>query len=792
MPYRFSELKPQLRPLAGGKGGVLARLWQEGYPVPDGLVLVPSDFERDKLRPEARRELVSQLTALRSARPEWAFAVRSSALEEDGAEASYAGAFDTILDVRTDAEIFDAIHAVRRSRHNLRAAVQSPARKGAAARSSHDMAVIVQRLVRPDFAGVLFTADPISGDLMKMPGNYVHNLAERLAAGESNAESFSFDRQSGRYQGPDELRKSARRLCRLALRLDSELGTTLDVEWAVSRGRVWILQARPIASMREFNPVSGEINSSLLGDFVWSNGNASEVHPEVQTVLTWSLFRLWGEGYGDWWSRYQAGGCIGGRSYFNITIQVAPFARLPGGLKTALRFVGDYWGRIPPGVTIPLAPFSRREVAFKVLPMVLVSPRRFKKLRRRIPEFVNRTPEWCREMRERITSTRDTRALAALWRDEIKPWFCFGSAMATAANVNERPRLEADLVRLAGEADADALLSNLGGTVYLASLGPLVGLSQLARGEIGREAYLERWGHRGPNEAELSRPQPREDPAWLDDQLAQFRAQPVDVDAMLQRRRAAFDAAWHRLEAAHPRSARSLSPRIATLARHSAQREAARSEITRVVGVVRAWALRAGKLTGIGEDVFGLRIDELLAVLEGDRSACRFLPARAETYARYRALPPYPSVISGRFDPFAWAADPHRRGDVFDAHGPVPPPAEGDVNGFPGAAGVVEGAVRRIERFEDAGLLRKGEVLVTTTTNVGWTLLFPRAAAIVTDVGAPMSHAAIVARELGIPAVVGCNDATMRLRTGDRVRVHGALGRVEILSRPPARATQRQ
>ena len=72
--------------------------------------------------------------------------------------------------------------------------------------------------------------------------------------------------------------------------------------------------------------------------------------------------------------------------------------------------------------------------------------------------------------------------------------------------------------------------------------------------------------------------------------------------------------------------------------------------------------------------------------------------------------------------------------------------------------------------------------MVTETTNIGWTFLFPRAAAIVTDVGAPLSHAAIVARELGIPAVVGCGDATMRLNTGDRVRVDGGRGTVEILS----------
>jgi pyruvate,water dikinase len=83
---------------------------------------------------------------------------------------------------------------------------------------------------------------------------------------------------------------------------------------------------------------------------------------------------------------------------------------------------------------------------------------------------------------------------------------------------------------------------------------------------------------------------------------------------------------------------------------------------------------------------------------------------------------------------------------------------------------------------EQGDQLQPGEILVAVTTNVGWTPIFPRAAAVVTDVGAPLSHAAIVARELGIPAVVGCGNATMRLKTGDRVRVDGGRGTVEILT----------
>jgi pyruvate,water dikinase len=84
---------------------------------------------------------------------------------------------------------------------------------------------------------------------------------------------------------------------------------------------------------------------------------------------------------------------------------------------------------------------------------------------------------------------------------------------------------------------------------------------------------------------------------------------------------------------------------------------------------------------------------------------------------------------------------------------------------------------------EDGGQLGDGEILVTTVTNIGWTPIFPRAGAVVTDVGAPLSHAAIVARELGIPAVVGCGNATTRLRSGDRVRVDGGAGTVEVLAR---------
>ncbi|MCK4472293.1 MAG: pyruvate, phosphate dikinase, partial [Anaerolineae bacterium] len=201
----------------------------------------------------------------------------------------------------------------------------------------------------------------------------------------------------------------------------------------------------------------------------------------------------------------------------------------------------------------------------------------------------------------------------------------------------------------------------------------------------------------------------------------------------------------------------------------------------RFFGLFRTFALRAGELTGLGEDIFFLSLEEVLTRLDGDEAASDSIPARRETHARYSALPPYPTLIRGRFDPFQWAVDPNRRSDLFDAHASTSTLASDTITGFAGAAGRVKGLVRRLDSVEEGDQLQPGEVLVTVTTNIGWTPLFPRAAAIVTDVGALLSHAAIVARELGIPAVVGCGNGTMRLRTGDRVLVNGGQGVVEIL-----------
>ena len=405
-----------------------------------------------------------------------------------------------------------------------------------------------------------------------------------------------------------------------------------------------------------------------------------------------------------------------------------------------------------------------------------------------IAQFVAESPQWCAGMIQRVKQTNNLAELKKLFLDEIVPHSRRGFFLALAGGnaVNFASRLEDELRKLVGAEDANALLSNLGGTSgALASLGPVLGLSKVMRDEMSRAAYLEAYGHRGENEVEYAWPRPLEDPAWLDRQLTEFAQAPDDVEVLLTRQQAAFAVAWQRFCERYPRKVKTMQKRLEAVAQATRLREAVRSEAIRGALAFRAYALRAGELTGIGEDIFFLTTDEALALLDGNDAACRFIPLRKETFERYRALPPYPAIIVGRFDPFRWAADPQRRSDIYNANAPVAahPPASGNtLTGFPGALGVVEGTVRRLDRLEDSAQLQPGEILVTKLTNIGWTPLFPRAAAIVTDLGAPLSHAAIVARELGIPAVVGCGNATMQLKTGDRVRVDGGQGKVEILN----------
>jgi pyruvate,water dikinase len=533
-----------------------------------------------------------------------------------------------------------------------------------------------------------------------------------------------------------------------------------------------------------YNPITGEINDSLSRDVCWSSVNFREAAPDVMTPSTWSMY---------WYyihittpvhfpRGYSAGGNICGRMYFNISLISSLYHVM--GLDARKGTMGDLLGSMPADLNLPFLPVTRREVLTQVLPGLIQDRILTRRDQREFEGYLPGHRAFCQALAERIAGCKTTAELLYLWQTSLWPARVRDFRMLRSITLGfsePATRLNLDLCALVGESEARTLQSNLSGEDGdLECMGPLVGLAQLKLGKISRVEYLERYGHRGPHEAELSTPTLSEEPGGLERLLEEYSKSKIDGLTALAHQRSEAQAAWQRLAQQYPRQAPQLRRRTEVVARAAKRRELIRSEAIRLSRQIRRFLLRAGDVSGVGDGIFFLTLDEISALLGGERDVVGRIEARRRAYLRYCSLPAYPAIIFGRFDPFQWAADPMRRSDFFDARQVSRPALSHEtIQGFAGAAGCVEGTVRRVERVEDSSQIQAGEILVTTITNIGWTPIFPRLAAIVTDIGAPLSHAAIVARELGIPAVVGCGNATALLKTGDRVRVDGVRGIVE-------------
>jgi pyruvate,water dikinase len=568
-------------------------------------------------------------------------------------------------------------------------------------------------------------------------------------------------------------------LAALGARVRDLYGVPLDIEWARSQGRFAIVQARPITVL---GPELGEWNDTAKGVYLWTSGNLGEAIPDVMTPITWSFVKLF---IHEAMSAsaipgFDLVGNIGGRFYLNLTpiYSMVRSLHVRGWAST----VANVFGRIPEGLDVPTVKVLDWPTLKRMVPGAIHVRRRARANLAQMRPFLAESRGRCADLRARIAAAGSPAELAALYRQEIGPLFVTAARMLEAAGRQGGGTLlytREKLRRLMGSTDAEAMLTGVDAEGGLASLGLLVGLTRLARGEITRDGFAREYGHRGPHECELSAPRPGEDPGWIDAQLAGLHDLQLGTEALLARQRQAREAAWGRFAARYPRREPAMREQVRRWNGIVRDREDTRSESVRTFWVVREFVLRADELTG-RDDLWYLYLEELLEVLEGGPAALARVPARRAAYQRYAALPTYPRLIVGRFDPVRWAADPRRRTDLYDSRGATVPVEEA-VTGFPGAPGVVEGTARVIASPEDGARLNAGEILVTTLTNVGWTPLFPRAAAVVTDLGAPLSHASIVARELGIPAVVGTGNATMLIHDGDRLRVDGERGTVEVL-----------
>ena len=653
MIKRFQDITQQLRAQAGSKGGMLAKLYRSNYPVPDGFVVMPTAFVSNTLTDEARSLLSTYLSATRGRNQGAMYAVRSSALYE-GAQPSA-----TILNLKTEGEITEAIYTVYQP-------IQTDSSVEEGNEQASQVAVIVQLMIVPDITGVLFTADPVTGSFAYMMGNFAQGQGENRLIGGA---SLKYDRHKGKYEGPEAFRKHATKLYRLALELERDLRGPQHIEWAVARGKIYLLQVQPIDTLTLGNLDTYDINYSLTEDALWANTNLDDAIPDVLTPFSWSIGQVLDNelfvipGYYVW------SGNIYGRTYTNVSRRASVIAALMGSdAKRALSQSGALLAQLPSSIDVPIHPFSRLGLLREMLPRIKHVIKSTLRATKHMPMFLEHTPQWCNNITNDIASVQTTEELLNLWRIKIRPntfraWWTAKSGGNKLASI---AALDKKLTKLVGAADSQMLLSSVRGESNLASMGASVGIAKVIAGELNRECYEEKYGHRCVYEYELSVSHPAEDPNWLDKQLEGAKESHLETLELLHKQQAQRKDSLIRFGAHYPNKVKWLEKEVSRAAEGADLREACRSEFVRVFRLIRAFALRAGELTDIGDDVFFLYIDEVEKLLMGDDSSLKHISARKVNYEKFKTLPPFPAIIRGRFDPIEWSTDPNRRMDYYD------------------------------------------------------------------------------------------------------------------------------
>ena len=756
---------------AGGKAMSLSLMLENiKVSIPFGFVITSDSFENGGLLPAASSELDDLLTKLD---PRYTYAVRSSAINEDGENASFAGQYETLTNVKVS-DIKSAVSSVVSSANNSRVKEYTESFN----EEDQGIAVVIQRFVDPTFAGVVFTSDVITGKDDRMVGNYVHGEGEKLVSGSENADVFYIGSMKYSYEGPSEFKKYARKLGSYCTKIRKFYGMPMDVEWAVSEGKVYILQARPITTLRRLNPETYEVNGTLSGHKLLTRTNVGEIFMKPVTPMTFSVLEKINDmlGLPDWLEN------ICGQPYMNISVLCSIQVALGRSEEAAFDTIKDLVGNVPDGLKVPVSPFDKKVFLKKM--KELFFPKNKSKLKKKEKlQMVEDLPSISDAMINEIKTISSNAELFRYWNDMMQPKLNDGLASIMAASGTALVPLfsmRKKIAKIAGDDMANRLCSGCVGT--LASMKPLLLIEDVIDCKITREEYVKTCGHRCTNEMELSEPRPYEDPAFPDSLIEEHKRSGVNLHKMQEQQQKEFEKALQEFKSSYPSKSKWIDKQIAAFTHANDFREDIRSKGVKIFCVFREYILRAGELNGLGDDIFLLYYQEMFDLLNGDNSCLENIETRKSVFEKYQEYPTFPSLILGRFDPQEWLADPNRRNDFYSSEKAGEEGMPSDVKGFPGAAGIVTGTVRVITGFKDIDLVQKGEVLVTVATNVGWTMVFPKVAAIVTDIGAPLSHAAIVAREFGIPAVVGCGNATTVLKTGDKVVVDGANGTVKKIA----------
>ena len=771
----------------GGKAYGLSRLVAMGLPVPPAFVICNARMG------SYPNDLDQHFQALDCDK----VAVRSSAQGEDGADASFAGQYETVLNVADVMQLRQAID------HCVASAGADRARQYQEQQSNADIAtmnVVVQRMVDARVAGVVFTADPASARRDLLVIDAVAGLGEALVSGEATPDHYCVNSAGDivrrQLVGDTPLLSDLQiaDIARQAREAAAHEGHPLDLEWAIDQaGVLFWLQARPITTL----PADLNEFDSILPrpDDVLTISNVSEMMPGAVCPLTMS-FTGWGIDYGlqhmqvtvgarqsiD--NNWQITASAYGHLFLNLTGNVVMSAGVLG--SSADQAAQTLCGRIVPELKeLPPLPLWRRVAnTVKLLRYCLGAPGVVQRFGRDLDQFV---------LEKKAGS-------AAMWNEiSSKSWF-FDHCMAVhiqssalsgflCAIVENMVSGKSNDSTIAEQAEAVRLLAGASGVesaLMLEELDALldeVALHPEAEQGFRRatvaeailwlraaphlaqafERFLSGHGHRGYRELCMR------DPSWSDDLTPLIQSMQAAVHARLltggRREQHGEDIDWSALS----RGLRWLLPRAHNAIR---RREHTKSQLVELAHRFKLAFRYLGEQMaseGILPDadlVYFFSTSELPVFIAEPRSSAVEQALARRSALDYQQQFEFPEISVGLPQPL----EPQSV-DV----------ADGVLQGRPASRGVVEGIVRVAHTLAEAAALEPGEILVTPITDIGWTPYFSLIGGLVTDLGSSVSHGAVIAREYGLPCVVNTRQATHFLQTGNRVRLDGDTGSVTLL-----------
>jgi rifampicin phosphotransferase len=854
--------------LAGGKGASLGEMVRAGLPVPDGFVMLTGAYRAfvadNQLEAEIRRltrdlptgdtaleetsralhrlfesaempdRVTADIDAAYNALGGGPVAVRSSATAEDLPGASFAGQHDSFLNVVGADAVAAAVKRCWISLWNARALAYRR-RKGIASEGVA-MAVVVQRMVTAERAGVLFTANPLDHRRDRMLLSASWGLGEAVVAGDVTPDQWVVDAGSGAVidariadkrvitvrEGdgtvnramPPELRDApslqpgeVAALARMGRVAAEFFGSPQDIEWAGAGGEFYLVQSRPITSLfplPEPRPDPADGLRLYLCVSVHAQQMVEPLTPaglEFWRVLVAGFAHTFtGKPYRD----VPAFKVAAGRMFFDVTALLRNPKRWEGfgtaisdkdpvtteALRLFLAREGDRIAHRGPGIRIPtrMVPVAAR-LAMRYLAAAIAPERARRRLQRETDAAIGALETDAARLtgvadRVRFIEEEIGRRGAIAW---LVPVAVMSPGLAAESAIRER--LERWLGDVSGLASIQRALPHNPTTEMGLALWRLARRLRAEGAEPtadhpGVREFLDRFGHRAVWEIDPGVARWSEDPSYVLEMLRSY-AEQVDADQERQFRdhegeaeRVADELVARVRQQKGKLRAWQLRRLIHLYRQTGGLREQPKFDGARIIALTRRVLREAGEeLVQRGrlddaDDVCFLTLDQIRSADEA--GAAGLAPGADLREAAAHARSEYLRERERR-------AIPRWMTSVGECIFGVPSEeGEGVLSGFPVSPGMYEGTVRVVHHPAGARLER-GEVLVCRGTDPCWTPLFLRAGALVMETGGAVSHGSVVAREYGLPAVAGVAEATERLQDGMRVRVDGETGQVTVL-----------